>query len=320
MGDMSLPINIMDQNEGHFMLNELGGENSSGSMRAQIVDELGGVTGIEALIKEVSLDRHRHGRAMKENEDRANALRETMHDKSLIRDEQKLLDEVQELVSFKEESDQAIRLLADLFEEHDAAEQEAERISRELAALPNTKILKAILKKASDAMEDAERMKPLSREYVVLGKEISDLEDEIDAVPDVGEISGLLRDAEEDIGTLSRMSKAYDEYAGEVERLRDCEQELERLSNLDEIVEAVNDCSVAISEARRVGDLAAELAEALDEMDREEEQLGIIEEEMVTAVREMTEALSDVDVCPLTNLPISRECFKGLKFPVTETV
>jgi DNA repair exonuclease SbcCD ATPase subunit len=118
LGDMSLPVNIMDQNEGHFMLNELGGNNASGSMRAQIVDEISGLSGIEGLIKEVSLDRHRFGRTVKENEDRAKELMATMHDQSVLDAEKKILDEVDELMTVKKNNSTTIEQMADLFEEH----------------------------------------------------------------------------------------------------------------------------------------------------------------------------------------------------------
>jgi len=166
LGDLTLPVNVMDQAEGHFMLNELGGNDASGSMRAQIVDEISGLSGIEGLIKEVSLDRHRFSRAVKDSEDRALEIRGRMHDKQALESEEHLLGEVSALVSIHDGNVKSIESLAEIFEVHAEASEEVDRLQTELISLPNTKIAQATLLRAERAIARAAAMTSLHADYM----------------------------------------------------------------------------------------------------------------------------------------------------------
>jgi hypothetical protein len=80
LGDIEVPVNIMDQLESHFMLAEVAGERASGSLRAQIIDEISGLSGVEGIIKSVGLDVHRHGRRKSQSEAAIKPIREKLHD------------------------------------------------------------------------------------------------------------------------------------------------------------------------------------------------------------------------------------------------
>ena len=53
LGDVEFPVNVMSQLESHFMLSGVGDKNATGSMRAQIVDEISGLSGFEPLVKDL---------------------------------------------------------------------------------------------------------------------------------------------------------------------------------------------------------------------------------------------------------------------------
>lgn len=92
LGDVQIPVNIMDQLESHFMLAGVGDKKASGSMRAQIVDEISGLSGIEGLIKDVGLDHHRYGRDIKETETQMEAVRSQLHSEEELKKEGEILD------------------------------------------------------------------------------------------------------------------------------------------------------------------------------------------------------------------------------------
>ena len=269
LGDMKLPVNIMDQNEGHFMLNELGGDNASGSMRAQIVDEISGLSGIEGLIKEVSLDRHRFGRAMKENEDHALKLRESMHNKGELKAEDDLLSEVEGLLSEREKARESISVMADLFEEHHDMNEEAAKVKAQIDSMPNTKALKTILGQAQEVFDEAEAMLRLHLAHKAAQEAVDRNQAELDALPD-----------------LEAASKA------------------------------INACEMAIRKAKKARKQADELVNAMESMDKTEESLSEAEVELAEAIKERTDALSDIDVCPLSDRPISKGCIENIKYPV----
>ena len=66
LGDVEFPVNVMSQLESHFMLSGVGDKNATGSMRAQIVDEISGLSGFEPLVKEVAADGIRFAREKNE--------------------------------------------------------------------------------------------------------------------------------------------------------------------------------------------------------------------------------------------------------------
>jgi exonuclease SbcC len=248
LGDMSLPVNIMDQNEGHFMLNELGGNNASGSMRAQIVDEISGLSGIEGLIKEVSLDRHRFGRAVKENEDRANELRGTMHDTAFLENEEKVLKEVSNLVHIKKDKDSKIEAVADLFELHNEAVESLEQVDKQLQGMPNTKIIKAILKKAENFIQKSRSIKSLKREHEKLSDEMSAEKEQLENMPDlntiqksISECKIIIAKAQHVNDVASELIDAIDEMEIAEKNFKECKAELieamkeknEALANVD---------------------------------------------------------------------------------------
>lgn len=319
LGDIDLPINIMDQSESHFMLNELAGSNASGSMRAQIIDEISGCAGIEGLIKEVSLDRHRFGRKMKEHEDNAKVLRESMHDKKFIQSEEKLLAEVQTLINDKNDADKIMSQMADIFEEHHESSKEMEDIQQKLSKMPNTKILKAILGKANASIIKVNKLKPIMVEHSSIVREMNEAKNKIDSVPDLDEARKHLSIVEENRNTKARANQHLVEHATLSQSLERYDRELLAIPDLDEVKFVMRECQDKIALATKAQSWGESLVDALDEMEEAENNLAEAEKSLREAIIERNKALQDVDVCPLTKAPISGECFKGLKFPVLET-
>lgn len=98
LGDVSMKVNVMDQLESHFLLSSIDGNSSSGSIRAQIIDEISGLAGIETVIKEVSSD---HLKYKKENnifEERNKELIEKLNNEDLLKKEEENLKQAENLL------------------------------------------------------------------------------------------------------------------------------------------------------------------------------------------------------------------------------
>lgn len=151
LGDIEMPVNVMDQLEAHFMLSSLSDKKATGSLRAQIIDEISGLSGIEGVIKGVSLDNHRWGREIKETEDRAREVEESMHDPDELEREGLLLDQVGGLIQDRDDS-QAIRLdMQEMLQGREQASQELSRLAGELGAIPDLEAAERLLGDASEA-------------------------------------------------------------------------------------------------------------------------------------------------------------------------
>jgi DNA repair exonuclease SbcCD ATPase subunit len=318
LGDMRLPVNIMDQGEGHFMLNELGGDSASGSMRAQIVDEISGLSGIEGLIKGVSLDRHRFGRVMKDKEDRAIELRSTMHDPEVLRKEGELLEGVSELLDRHDDCEERIDLLARLFENHHSANEEISRTELELGSMPNTKVLQAILGKAEAAIVRGASMSPVWSSHQEAARQVSEAEETLAEMPDEASAAELLDKAGEALSVARAAESLVSPHRLACEEIDRMTRQLAEMPDVAAVGVAIEDCERALARARTARLRGDELGDALSEMDGAQDALADCEDDLAEAVLERNEALAGVDVCPLTDRPVSKECFKGIKFPVTE--
>lgn len=318
LGDMTLPVNIMDQDEGHFMLNQLGGDNASGSMRAQIVDEISGLSGIEGLIKDVSLDRHRFGRQVKELEDKAKALRETMHSKKALKEEEELLDRVDSLIREKILKESRIEELAKIYEERHAVAEEVGELESRLSGMPNTKLIKAVISKGEELFGRVSRVRPLIEDYRSSLEDVEKVERRIAGMPDldnarleIQRCEKLVRDSD-----VSGMKAVFKEHGLCGEDVLKMEKSLRMLPDLVAAASSIAECGKIFSKFEVVSAKAFELADCLEEVDEVQGRLDGCEFELREAIKERNNAMKEVKVCPLTGAPISGDCLNGMKFPV----
>lgn len=229
LGDIKLPVNVMDQGEGHFMLNELGGDSASGSMRAQIIDEISGLSGIEGLVKEVSLDRHRFGREMKLNEDQAKELRESMHDVGELDAEEILLTEVESLMRESTQAMKTIQLLADVFEEHHKVSEEVSQVDSRIKAMPNTKVLKAILGPSQEVFEEVNSMLMLHQVHARAKDDLGRKTKELSCIPDLDAASKAIAQSEVSINKAASALSQAEELSDAIEDMGETEERLQRV-------------------------------------------------------------------------------------------
>ena len=228
LGDLSLSANVMDQTESHFMLNELGGKNASGSTRAQIVDEISGLSGIEGLIKEVGLDRHRFSRSMKEHEDKSKEYRASMHDEGELLTEENLLTLASELVATHKEANEFIDKLADLFQEHERIKTEANDFEAELNALPNTKIVTAVLKIAEEVIGKQKSMQAVYSGHAKAKDSYDRSLSALSSMPETGRASRYMAEADDAIKRLIKARNCRRDYEEELAKLKRLEERLEQ--------------------------------------------------------------------------------------------
>ena len=316
LGDLSLPVNVMDQDEAHFMLSELGGSDASGSARAQIVDEISGLSGIEGVIKDVSLDRHRLGREVKVMEDQANEIRSGMHNQAELDAEQKLLDKATALMVDVKECRDAIEGLADIFESHATTSDELDAQKAEFAALPNTKMVGAYIAKSKQDFEKAQQLEGIKIRWYVVKEDIVEAEAGIKAT-EVGDAPQLIAQAEKAFSKARRAKLVLNQY-------QEAQKEVKRVTvehlGIDEV--SAREFLKVATELRQKADKAMASAENLADLFDEVDQLSMteaaIELELTEAEAESNKVLASIKVCPLSQQPISKECFRGVKFPVLE--
>ncbi len=138
LGDISVNLNISNQLDSHFLLAGIEGKDASGSMRAQVVDEISGLSGVEMLIKNVSLDNLRISKDTRRLSEEVTDLALKIHNPDVLDCELGILDNAQQeigLEALKKTASETLRNEAALFE------SEAKAISiceTKLSEIPDT--------------------------------------------------------------------------------------------------------------------------------------------------------------------------------------
>lgn len=179
LGDVEFPVNVMNQLEGHFMLSELNGKTASGSVRAQIIDEISGLAGIEGIIKEVSLDNHRWGREVKTLEDRMEEQAADKHDPAELAAEEALLAKVGEHITHHKECTEMVEVMTKYCDAVVYEGEEIERLERDIKALPDDKEVKGLLDTAEVAYDTAKGAAELLESHQDATEEAQNLEEEL---------------------------------------------------------------------------------------------------------------------------------------------
>jgi intein/homing endonuclease len=313
LGDAQVPVNIMDQLESHFMLKGVGDKDASGSMRAQIVDEISGLSGIEGLIRSVSLDNHRLGRDVKETEDRMEEVRKGLHDEKLLEAEGETLGRAGKSLDDADEAEVAAEGMEVMETEFLLVSGEVEGREQDLAAMPDEAAAKALADEAAKDLEAAEVMGRLYDEEEEAGRRIGELEGELSAMPDSEAALGRASEAQDALGRAEAaegMSRDLDSARKDVEGL---EGQLGGLGDPARAKELADEADEAMGRLGLVGEMGRELREAQESVSRLEGVLAETEELEEVALRERDEAVAAVKVCPLTLGPVSEECMRQAK-------
>jgi DNA repair exonuclease SbcCD ATPase subunit len=313
LGDMKLPVNIMDQAESHFMLSQLGGEESSGSMRAQIVDEISGLSGIEVLIKGVSLDRHRYGRKVKEHEDAANDFREKMHDTAELDVEEELLNEAESCLSLACSCTEKMDDLAVVYESHSESSEAISTLKDEVSLIPNTRRIQAILKQTGNDLAKLFVAKQVHEEWCSSRSELQKVKEETNGLPDVVGARDALDTAKSQFSDASMVMSILEEIEDSIEALETAEKGVRECGDVSEVKKAVEDAEKLLGRARRVRLINNKLASVAVEVSAVDVAIKTAGEEYLSAVEEINNAMKKVTVCPLTEMPVSKSCLEKVK-------
>ena len=249
LGDVEIPVNIMDQLESHFMLSSVGGKDASGSMRAQIVDEISGLSGIESIIKDVSLDNHRFGREIKETEKQIEGVRGQLHPQAVLDVESKTLaDADRELSEHKTMSDMAAsgQEVLNQWQHGTAAVVVLEdRLNR----MPNADLAKSELDKADKGLVLIGVGVVVCREAVAASRRFGEIEDRLCKIPDTDAAQLELGKVDEKLKLLGVGLTICREAAEESRRLNEIEDRLRIISGVDMAIDLLNGSKESIERA-----------------------------------------------------------------------
>jgi hypothetical protein len=310
LGDIDIPVNIMDQLEGHFMLSELNGKNASGSVRAQVVDEISGLSGIEVLIKDVSLDKARNLKNIKRLELENEELNEDLIDAAKLKKDEEDLKRVKEITDSHKVSTDKIDRIEVILDDYLVVESKKSRIKTSLIEFDGVDIAKVKIDSAMNSLESLKDVNYLIENIEKCSKEKEVLRLQVKKIPKVNKAMSACRKAEEVLGKINERASLLEEYksvkrnkviiSAKISKMSNYRKALSLLGKAEENLKSLED-------ADKVLDEAVDLKEKTERMDK---RINTLKNNILIHKENEEEILKDITVCPLTLKPISGSCLK----------
>lgn len=236
LGDADIPVNIMDQLESHFMLASVGGKDVSGSLRAQVIDEISGLSGIEGVIKAVSLDNHRFGREISENEEKMKEAHKQLHDQEELDKESKILESAELSITTYEQCMIASEDAQSLVENHNTTSKNVKYAEDVLSSIPDFETAKVCLDSSRDLLVKSSKAEEINKTSLATTQKVDQIELRLGSIPDVDQASSLVEDAKQIIQVSSKMETNLKEHQRISERVVVLESNLNSLPKTDEAI------------------------------------------------------------------------------------
>lgn len=307
LGDIEIAANIMDQLEKHFMLVELEGQKAAGSVRAQIIDEISGLSGIETVIRDVSLDGTRIARNIKQTEEEINENTAKMYDQTELEREQRILNKIAKFLDEADSIRQKIKELQILQNNGQKGQERVAELKANLKQCSDTDKARISLEAASVALQRVTEGKVLLRKLQIKDQ-ITELQKRLFALPEVNSID------------IEAIIKCYDKIIVGREFLSEwgiVSQELEKMEKLlaslpkEEVApQEINDILCKLGEIKVCWGKIQEVSLACAGLRTKVEEL---QERLAMEIEKLNEILVGIEVCPLTNLPLTESCYEGIK-------
>lgn len=195
LGNKNIKPNIMDQLEGHFLLAEIEGQTVSGSYRAQILDEISGLSGMEDLIKNINLDILRTSKKIKESEVKVKELETEKHDQNLIDREKKLIGVVNEKVKKARDGYEFSDMVLKLYEKYTISYDTIKETKRELKKLPEYDNAEKTLANAEYVAKKVEIAYNIIKEFSHCDDIMETTKERLKKIPDVKQPEIMLYNA-----------------------------------------------------------------------------------------------------------------------------
>lgn len=226
LGDVTISANIMDQLETHFMLAGLGDKDVTGSVRAQIIDEISGLTGIEGIIKAVGLDKSRNGRKIADLEKKVKEIEVQLHDQDELDAEREICDSAQANLDNYYECQGTVKELTNHWSDWNTVKEGVEDLEQELGTLPDEVKAQRELQEASRAYQRGSDAMGLFVKHQSSFREVHRLEGTLRTLPDGAKASRLLKKAREKMSVMKAIDDFCDRTAEALENIESLEKEL----------------------------------------------------------------------------------------------
>jgi len=311
LGDAVLNVSVMDQLGGHFLLEEMDGKKATGSFRAQVIDEISGLSGFETLVKDINLDSKRASKSVRDAEKTIEDINAKMHDEVMLTEERKLLEGVEKLIESYVECMEAVEAMRELFVDYEEVLRIEHEVECELDSLPNVDQAEVNLLSAEESLGVTEQASDVLIKSLSVAVSEVECETLLVKMPDLEIHGALLDEVGGEFETLTEFSDLVVDFA-ELERsCKAAEVELVGIPSAfpDDLIEA----DVDLVSASEMFGLFKELSSSNDAVNSATRALSSAVKSVKELSKEHDDFVATVEVCPLTLAPITAECLEKAK-------
>lgn len=281
IGEMKIFAHLMDQLEAHFLISAVGSEKTSGSSRAQVIDDISGLRGAEKLIQDIAGDMSKINRAEKEDMERVDELSVHIIPELVLSSEEAMVklneDRLKEVDSCLDKVAGMIKIA----QSFSKATKESSELSDRVRGL--------VIPDLDELVETAKKISSLSKLRNKYSEIISGLEvvGKVNKnIPDITELESVARK----IAGIVKITKKYGDLSNELERFSRCNKTIPDISEIEGIGPKVQLIRKKVNEHKNI---TSGLALANSE-------LSTIRQDLENSERKLRETMMLVEVCPVS--------------------
>ncbi len=239
LGDIEMKINIMEQLESHFLISSLNGKDASGSLRAQIIDEISGLAGIETVIKEVSSDHLKHKKENNVLEDKNKSLLEKLYDENELKKEEDNLQKAKDLLQNYSKITLNLYSLKEIDKNLNNLNLSLEALNESYNKFPNDNDINLACNNITELDNKTIKLKELSH-FLQNGKDLSNsrkiLNDELKKLIDTSDLATNIEDCSLKLKEINLLKDLNNNLTKVLKDILEKEDSLKLLPNAEEAV------------------------------------------------------------------------------------
>lgn len=303
LGDIEIPVNIMSQLERHFLISSVGDEKTSGSGRAEIIDEICGLNGTEELVKTISLDQYRIAREITVAEERINESKAKLHSDYDINIDKAKLVELEKLQSNIEICNENKEYVQGIYNDYIACLDTFTEVHEKIDKLPNVTDVFVLIEEAKNLNLKLKDAKKIKDDYASAKSAVKFNQDILQKLP----VLTINQDWKDWINKVKKCNEIKLEYDSVFKKLADNEIKLSKLNVVD-ISDKVKTIKEIIKNYKNCKELTVALSETNKKISALEKSIKEKIEEEKKIELEIKELYKTIDICPVTKKPINDKC------------
>jgi len=247
IGENEMLVSVMDQLDGHFLIDEIDGKPASGSTRAEMIDGISGLLGVEQIVRATNIDILKIGKDIAGFEKQIEELKLQQHDQKVLDQEKEVLDAGYKNLELHIKNIEAREMVESVKNSIDSCVRDVERIRDGLKVLPDIEVVIENERLAKEYLTKLIAANQQLKEIELYESKNTNLQTDLNALPDVSSVDSILTKANDCINLLIAASKLNSDISVLVKNQQDANDNIGKCPDVTKIIERAPKCEQVIS-------------------------------------------------------------------------